>query len=257
MPYSDRIESPPGYPGMQGSRRVPGGIITLLNGSNEIAQVNTVTVGTVAAAVVYRLVIDGQTVTYTALSTDTATTVIAKLVELVNLNGLGVRAQASSSTAFTLTGYPGVPFVITGSGGVGFAIAQTTASAVSSPIKFGRAIVQLSNDQLDVGRLPSADDQKFKGVTLASQKMQEYSGLTYYRQTEQMPVVRQGSLWVEVEAQGSDVYVRHAAAGALTEVGGFSGVSGTGLVLLSGAEWLARGTGIAELSLSGLEAFAP
>jgi hypothetical protein len=242
---------------MQGSRRVPGGIITLLNGSNEVAQVNTVTVGTVASGVVYRLVVDGQLVTYTALSTDTATTVIAKLVELINLNGLGVRAAAASSTTFTVTGYPGTPFDITGSGGVGFAIAQTTAPATSSPIKFGRAIVQLANDQVDVGRLPSADDQKFKGVTLASQKMQEYSGVTHYRHTEQMPVVRQGSLWVAVEAQGSEVYVRYAASGALTEIGGFSGVSGTGLVLLSGAEWLSKGTGIAELSLSGLEAFAP
>jgi hypothetical protein len=242
---------------MQGSRRVPGGIITLLNGSNEVAQVNTVTIGTVAAAVVYNLVIDGYTVTYTALATDTATTVIAKLVELVNLNGLGVRAAVASSTAFTLTGYPGTPFVVSGSGGVGFAIAQTTASAISSPINFARAIVQLPTDSLDVGRLPSANNQKFKGVTLASQKMQEYSGETYYRHTEPMPVVRQGSLWVDVEAQGSDVYVRHAVAGAFTEIGGFSGVAGTGLVLLSGAEWLTRGTGIAELSLSGLEAFAP
>jgi hypothetical protein len=242
---------------MQGSRRVPGGIITLLNGSNEIAQVSTITVGTVASAVNYQVSIDGQLVSYVSISTDTATTIIAKLVELINLNGLGVRAAAASATTVSVTGYPGKAFTISGAGGVGFAIAQTTAAAVSSPIKFARAIVQLSTDALDVGRLPTADDQKFKGVTLASQKMQEYSGQTYYRHTEPMPVMRQGSEWVEVEAQGSNVYVRYAAAGLLTELGGFSGVSGTGLVLLSGAEWLARGNGIAELSLSGMEAFAP
>jgi hypothetical protein len=229
----------------------------LLNGSNEVAQVNTVTVGTVANAVVYRIIVDGQIITYTATSTDTAATVIAKLVELINLNGLGVRAQAVSSTAFTLTGYPGTPVDVSGSGGVGFSIASTTAAATSSPIKFARAIVQLPNDALDVGRLPSADDEKFKGVTLASQKMQEYSGETIYRHTEPMPIVRQGSLWVDVEAQGSAVYVRYAAAGALTDIGKFSGVSGSGLVLLAGAEWLNRGTGIAELSLSGMEEFAP
>lgn len=254
---TSRIESPPGYPGMQGSRRVPGGIITLTNASNQVAQVNTVTIGTIAANNVYTITIDGQSVTYTAIAGDTATTVISKLVEEINLNGLGVRAQVASSTAFTLTGYPGVAFAIAGSGGSGFSVATTTPAANSSPIKFARAIVQLSSDPLGVGRLPSADDQVFKGVTLGSHREQERTGEVFYKATEPMAVVRQGSVWVDVEAQGDAVYVRHAVAGALTELGGFSGVAGSGLVLLEGAEWLSRGTGIAELSLSGLERFAP
>lgn len=257
MSYADRIESPPGYPGMQGSRRVPGGIITLLNGANEIAQVNTVSIGTVAAATNYQIAIEEELITYTATATDTSATVMAELIEAINLAGLGVRAQTSTATAFTVTGYPGQAFGIAGTGGTGFALANTTPAASSSPIKFGRAIVQLATDEVDVGRLPSANNQKFRGVTLASQKQQTYDGLTHYRHTEHMPVVRQGSVWVPVEVLGPDVFVRFQAAGAFTDIGGFSGVAGTGLVLLAGAEWLYKGQNIAELSLYGNEVFEP
>lgn len=254
MASVDRIESPPGYPGMQGSRRIQGGIRTLLNAANEVAQVSTVTIGTVAANTVYRIAIDGELVTYTATATDTAATVIAELVEKINLGGYGVKAVAGATT-FTLTGYAGQVVDITGSGGTGFAIALTTPAAESSPIRFGRAIVQLPTDAMDVGRLPSANDQKFVGITLASQKEQEKSGVTHYRNTEPMPVMRQGSVWVELETEGNEVYVRHAVDGSFTELGRISGVSGTGLVKLEGAEIIYRQGAIAEVSLSGLEKF--
>jgi hypothetical protein len=257
MEYTSRIESPPGFPGMQGSLRVPGGIITLINGASEVAQVNTVSIGTVAPGTVYTISIDNQSITYTAGASDTAATVLAELVESVNLSGVGVRAQSTTATAFTITGYPGKAFNITGTGGTGFSVATTTPSASSSPIKFGRAVVQLPTDELRLGRLPSAKGQKFKGVTLASQKQQTYGGESYYRHTEPMPVVKMGSVWVPIEAPGSEVFVRFFPSGGLTEIGGFSGVAGSGLAKLVGAEWLYFSEGIAELSLTGEEALEP
>ncbi|KYC42073.1 hypothetical protein WA1_18905 [Scytonema hofmannii PCC 7110] len=259
MPYSDRIESAPGIPGMQGCRRIPGGIATFKNSSNEVAQVSTITVGTAAVNTAYNVLVDGQTVTYQSTATDTATGIRDGLIAEINLASLGVRATATGAGTFTLTGYPGVAFsaVITG-GGTGYAIAPTATAAQSSPIGFGLAVVRATTDKEDVARIPTANTQQFLGVTLHSQKAQYYGGGASYDNTEPMPVIQMGSIWVPVEGTmtvNSKVYVRFQASGSNTLLGGFTATAGTGVVELSGARCITGGTGLAEIFLTGSEKF--
>lgn len=257
MQFSDRIESPPGIPGMQGSRRINGGIATYKNAANEVAQISTITIGTAANSTKYTVIIDGITIDYTSDATATATEIAAGLAAEINLAGVGVKA-AGDATSVTLTGYPGVvfDFIATG-GGTGYTSSTTTPAAKSSQIGFGLAVVRETTDKEDVARLPSSATQKFLGVTLRSQMVQHDNGIAYPN-TEPMPVVQMGSVWVPIEgtATVSDaVYVRLAASGTNTTLGKFSVTAGTGLVELTKARWITGGTNVAELFLCGSEAF--
>ncbi|MBD2364536.1 hypothetical protein H6G36_25740 [Anabaena minutissima FACHB-250] len=263
-PSIDRIESAAAIPGMQGSRRIPGGIATLNNASNQVRQVNTVTVGTAANSTDYTVIVDGIAVTHTSAASATATTIRDGLIAEINLAGLGATARSTGAGTFTITGYPGVPFDVSiADGGTGYAIASTTAAANSSPIGFGLAVARATTDAEGVARLPTDDEQIFLGVTLHSHKSQQYypdTGLykAEYRHTEPMSVVQLGSVWVSVEGTvtaNSEVFVRQATSGEFTLIGGFAGASGTGLVKLIGAKWITGGTGIAELLLNGTETF--
>ncbi|ALF52244.1 hypothetical protein ACX27_04265 [Nostoc piscinale CENA21] len=249
---------------MQGSRRIPGGIATLINASNQVRQVNTVTVGTAANSTAYGLIIDGILIDYTSDATATATEIRDGLIAAVNLTGVGVAAIATGAGTFTLTGYPGASFdaTILG-GGSGYAIASTTAAANSSAIGFGLAVARATSDPENVGRLPTSDLQRFLGVTLHNHKQQLYNPSegqykAEYRHTEPMAVVQLGSVWVAVESAvtlDSSVYVRVSADGSLDKIGGFTGTSGSGVILLQGAKWITGGTEIAELLLNGTEIF--
>jgi hypothetical protein len=264
MPLIDRIESPPAIAGMQGARRIPGGIATLINASNQVRQVNTVTVGTAANSTDYKVIVDGVLVTYTSDATATATEIRDGLIAEINFSGLGVTARSTGAGTFTLTGYPGVPFDVSiAGGGTGYAIALTTASANSSSIGFGLAVSRATSDAENVARLATDAAQKFLGVTLHNHKSQQYYPDTgeykaEYRHTEPMAVVQLGSVWVPVESAvtlDSDVCIRLSTSGAFTKIGGFAGASGTGRVKLVGAKWVTSGTEIAELFLNGTETF--
>ena len=263
-PLIDRIESPSAIAGMQGARRIPGGIATFLNASNQVRQVNTITIGTVANNTDYKIIDDGIVVTYNSGASATATTIRDGLISEFNFAGLGEIARATGAGAFTITGYPGLPFDVSiAGGGTGYAIALTTASASSSPIGFGLAVARATTDPEDVARLATDEAQRFLGVTLHNHKSQQYYPDTgeykaEYRHNEPMAVVQMGSIWVPVEAPvtiSSDVYVRQSASGAFIKISGFAGASGTGLVKLIGAKWVTGGGGIAELFLNGTELF--
>lgn len=263
-PSIDRIESLVALPGMQGSVRIPGGIATSINAANQIRQVNTVTVGTVANSTQYNIIIDGIVVSYTSTSADTATGIRDGLVSAVNLAGTGVIAAATDAGVFTLTGYPGVAFTaaITG-GGTGYAIASTATASNSTAMRFGLAVARATGDPENVARLATDVSQKFLGVILRGHKAQDYYPeddlyKARYRHTEPFPRVFMGSVWVTVESPvtvDSEVFVRNAVAGALTGISGFTGTSGAGVVKLVNARWKTGGNEIAELLLSGTEFF--
>ncbi|MEW6494499.1 MAG: hypothetical protein AB1589_18580 [Cyanobacteriota bacterium] len=264
MPLTDRIESAVAIAGMQGERRIFGGIATFLNAAGQSSQVNTVTVGTATPSTAYRVIIDGNTITYTSTATDTATGIGEGLIAEINLAGTGVTARSTGAGTFTLTGYPGVAFTASVSGGgVGYAIASTATAANSAPIEFGSAVVRETTDKENVARLPSSNTQKFLGIALHNHKSQKYSSETgeykaNYRHTEPMSVVQLGSVWVPVESSvtlNSAVYVRFQVSGSNTKIGGFSGTAGTGLVKLVGARWEHGGSEIAEVFLTGSEQF--
>jgi hypothetical protein len=264
MPLIDRIESAVAIAGMQGERRIHGGIATFLNASNQTRQVNTVTIGTVAPNTAYQVIIDGSAISYTSTATDTATGIRDGLIAEINLAGTGAIARATGAGVFTLTGSPGVSFnALVSGGGTGYAIASTATAANSSPIEFGRAVVRETTDKENVARLPSSATQKFLGITLHNHKTQKYSSETgeykaNYRHTEPMSVVQLGSVWVPVESEvtiNSEVYVRFQASGGNSQIGGFSGTAGAGLVKLAGARWEHGGSEIAEVFLTGGEQF--
>lgn len=250
---------------MQGERRIFGGIATFLNASNQVRQVNTVTVGTAANSTAYQVIIDSNVITYTSGATATATEIRDGLISEINLAGTGAIALATGAGTFTLTGAPGVAFdAVVSGGGTGFAVTPTTPAANSSAIAFGLAVVRETTDKENVARLPSANTQKFLGITLHNHKSQKYNSQTgeyvaEYRATEPMSVVQLGSIWVPVESAvtlNSEVYVRFQASGNFTKIGGFSGTAGTGLVELEGARWEHGGEGLAEIFLTGNEQFA-
>lgn len=260
MPYTDRIESPTGIPGMQGSRRIPGGIATFINASNRLPQINNLAVGTTTPNVDYKVAINDEIITYRSEPTDTATTILKALLERINLQGTGIRAEESGAGIIQLTGYPGeVADILVQGGGAGFAISQQQAASNAAPIGFGLAIARAPGDKENVARLPTSGAYKFQGVTLLSHKEQERNGGAYYRHTDPMPAVQMGSLWVPLESQvtvESQCFVRLSATGNFIKIGGFTPTGGAGTAELVGARWITGGYDCAELFLHGNEYFA-
>ncbi len=252
---SQRIESMPGMPGMEGA--IEGTRISLLNSSNQIPQRNQVAIGTIVADTEYQVIIDAYPVAYTSTALDTATTIGSNLAGAINLAGLGMNAVSDPTTGdITLDGYPGEnhDVQVTGGGG-GFTLATLQAAATSAPIKFGRVVVTDVNDDLGIGRLPSSDTQMVRGISLHVHKAQDYNGGAYYHNGEEMAVKATGSVWVKFEGfpdKTLPIHYRYAAAGDFTEVGTLTSTPDGGTTELVGAKFLHIEGNLAEILVSNL-----
>lgn len=157
-------------------------------------------------------------------------------------------------------------------GGVGFTFDDGTnttatedqANAQSAPIAFGRAVIE-SGEARDGETLckliDTATVARIIGIAHFSANYEKPRTLDPFEDTEAVypggsavNVLRNGMIYVETEGTvsvGDPVYVRHAADGALDELGIFAGASGTGLAQISNARWK-QGTrdGVAVLQVN-------
>lgn len=248
------IESQPAFPGMEGS--IEGARITLLNASNEVAQRNQITVGTVVANTDYTVIIDNRNITYRSSATDTATSIGSQLRQEINLAGLGVTATSDATTGdLTLTGTPGKPFdlIITG-GDAGYVASQSATAAKSAPVKFGRVVVHEIADDLGVGRLPSNNSQAVRGISMHTHKGQKFmTGGACYKHGEPMAVKIGGSIWVNFEGVPDitlPINYRFAATGDFTELGTLTSTLDGGTAQLPNAKFLAIEGTLAEILIN-------
>lgn len=117
-----------------------------------VAATGTVTIaGTVAAADVVTVTIDGTAFSYTTLSTDTVTTIASALVSLINASTLGLFTASSSAGVITITatnaGVDGNSITLSAT-----ATGAITATASGSTLTGGVGILLLTMTSQDYGQ---------------------------------------------------------------------------------------------------------
>ena len=120
--------------------------------------------------------------------------------------------------------------------------------AAETALPFGRFVAR-GTKPTEQCKLPAAagditDAKKGLGVVIASQTVEvplDSTADPQYPQYRNVPVLTFGRVWVLTESASTDttksVYVRHAVAGALNQLGAFSDAAGAGLEELSNAKW--------------------
>lgn len=256
-----------GYPGMP-SDIGPKYDRSYFNVAADVSQVSTVTVATYAANATYLLTINGQTASYTAPATGgSAAAVATALIEEVNLYGLGVVAQATSATAFTLTSQPGEPFTVSAStsGGGSLTNALTASSVTTGEISLGSAVLRVLTDTDREARLGAADENHtFLGVAIDPGYLTRDSASfnwkdAVYRRGDVMVVRELGRCFVKIEEDvtpSSSVFYRYTGTGT---VGAFRATASTGAKQLLNARWTSSGKagGFAELYLGAVVPSTP
>lgn len=140
---SVRQRSPAGIVGMIGGSPL-NRVESFINAYPQADQVNTLTVSSFSVAD-YVFVVNGVTLTYTAIAGDTDTTGVAtKIAQLINATP-SVRGQVKASSAaavVTLTStYPGLVFTIT-EDDAKLTTASVTVAAQGNPLPCGRAVLR-------------------------------------------------------------------------------------------------------------------
>lgn len=119
------------------------------------AQVNTLTVGSATAGHTFITTINGKSITYTAVSGDTTTTVAAAIRALLAASDAGEFSELTygtpSTNTFTITGPDdGAPFTVTLSGTGTYSSSSTTAALSPHDLNDGK--------NYSTGSLPSGSD---------------------------------------------------------------------------------------------------
>lgn len=245
-----------GVPGAAYSAGGNDDILSALNDSPRTKQVSTFTVTTAATS--GALSIDGVLIeSATGLADEDA--VAADLEDKINAEPLvngAVVATSSTDTVVVTARTGGEGF--TAAAGSNTSVAATTANAEADPLPFGRLLVTDGVSAQDgelLCALPSGSIANAIGVSLYTAKFEKAAGETgEYPPNAQVNVGRKIRVYVKPEdtvAITDSVYARHTADGALDELGGFAGSSGTGLAEVTDARWI-RGSdsdGLAVLQL--------
>ncbi len=124
-----------------------------------VAQINTLTVGSVSSGIVYSITINGKAISYTAGGSDTATTVAAALLTLLTAQGLPPEfkemtwTNPSAGVIVATAIYPGTPFTLaTAATSTGTFTGSTPSTASSGPADASMAA------NYSTGSLPSGGD---------------------------------------------------------------------------------------------------
>lgn len=253
----------PGFPGML----YTGGIketLTALNDDPRAQQVVSFVVTALATSGTLTI----QNIEFSVADQADVAAVADALAAAVNaeplVNGLVIAESDGVDTVTVTARLGGVGFTFADDGGTTTTATEDQANAEAAPINFGRAVVE-SGEARDGERLCKLIDTSTVSSILgiahysAQQEKPRPTGLfdeteAFYPGGSAVNILRSGMIYVETEgdvAVGDPVYVRHAADGALDQLGIFAGASGTGLAQISNARWK-QGTrdGVAVLQVN-------
>lgn len=232
---------------------------TYFNSAAEVAQVDTVTVGgTVATGDEITVFIDGFPVRIVAVDGDTLTTLKDKLVAALNLLPNAIQATSKTTTAFTITGLPGLGFntSVSTDGTTTLTLVNTTGVVTATSIPLGVAVVRENSDDPRVCKLGAgSSDHTFLGVTVDPGYLETNIYSTpqraEFKRNEPVSVRAFGTVWVRLNGDvnpGDAVFYSYAGGG---QIGAFSTGAVGADTYLPNARWLSSGKagGIAKLEI--------
>lgn len=220
-----------------------------------VAQIDTITVDTEANTTAYTFTVNGHTVTYTSDASGTfaeiqaglvaAGQAISYLVGIVTFGGVSPDITITSDTA-------GVPVTVAESD-ANLSLVATTANTTSSPIPFGRGLMQALTDAEKIA-LPNLTGFMLAGVSVQSQQYTDNDGDAEYRDGVAVSTLTKGRIWVKAEdtitSLDDAVYLRHTANGAVNVPGRFRTDADTAKAdVIANARWLTLTTAINQLAI--------
>lgn len=138
---------------------------------------------------------------------------------------------------------------------------KTVAAANTLGIAGGTGLTRVADDTV-TGPAAAADiTSHFQGIAVRLTAREPHNativadgGTGMYVAKDQLPVLREGVIWVPFEAaanQDDPVYCRHTVNGGLNVLGGFANAAGTGLALVTNCKVLdtIAGAGLARVRL--------
>lgn len=220
-----------------------------------VAQVDTITVDTAVNSTAYAFTVNGHTITFTSDGTATLSEIQAGLVaagQSVSYLG-GVVTFGGVSPDITITAdTAGVP-VTTVEADANLSLVATTPNTTSSPIPFGRGLMQVLTDAEKIA-LPNLTGFMLAGVSMQSQQYTDNDGDAEYRDGVAVSTLTKGRIWVKPEDVISSlddaVYLRHTANGAVNLPGRFRTDADTAKAdQITNAKWLTLTTGANQLAI--------
>ena len=235
------------FAGMLDSSKMTGDVRSAINDDPRAAQIITFTVAaesTSATLTLLGIEFSGAGANINAVAAD----LVAEINAEPLVNG-SLIAEADTADVIVTAKIGGIPFSY--AAGTNTTAAVTQANATSAPIPFGRAVLLSGESDEGDALCKLVDANKPAAIfgisvyTATFEKSRPDSA--FERNPSQYPpnsivnVLREGRIFVETEAAvsvGDSVYVRHTADGALDQLGGFAGDSGTGLAELTNCKWV-------------------
>ena len=210
------ITPPPFYPGMV-TRNQGFEYAHCLNNTQDLSQVNSATI-TYTANATYTVVVNGESFVHTDPGTGSATTVRDNLVAQINLSAQEIRAEATGADVFTITSVEGASASVSATAGI--AIAQVQASALTSDVPLGLAVVSAPDSLDNQAQLGGDVGHKFLGVTVDNQLIQRDQKDIQHTYDHQsiMLILTKGHCAVQVEEDvdpRSTVFYRYSGTGTL------------------------------------------
>ena len=200
--------------------------------------------------VLFSIVINAETFSYTSSAGNTETDVRDALIAAINLSVQELIPAPTSNTTFTVTGAKGTTYSVFASATGGttgdLTVATTQAAVETTAVKLGRAIVKVAANSDNQAQLGAPDmNHRFIGISIHSSTMYndypiftEQNQVHQYTAGELMTVAVSGSVFVETEEDVSplsEVWYRYDNTG---KTGVFRGSTATGCAQLTNARWM-------------------
>lgn len=127
-------------------------------------------------------------------------------------------------------------------------IESKTVDSASTGIVEGRGVTRVADDTVTLPASAANITANFQGIVarLTAREPKNGSsvvdgGSVMYAAKDQLPVLRTGVIWVDVEnacTQDNPVYCRHTVNGGLNVIGGFADGAGTGLAAVPNCKFI-------------------